>query len=93
MTHDLIIRGGELLDGTGADAMRANGGGRQEQLRGGDGFPAGRVVLPGPELVVAESVEVLDEVEVTLELKGWAFTHQMMGCQEGTKAERHGSGT
>jgi N-acyl-D-aspartate/D-glutamate deacylase len=24
VTHDLIIRGGELLDGTGADAMRAD---------------------------------------------------------------------
>jgi hypothetical protein len=54
---------------TGAqlDVAGALGGRRDEDLRRGDDLAAGRVVLTDPGLVVAELVEVLDQVEISLQ--------------------------
>ena len=55
--------------GTEADRARQLTGAGEEHLRRGDRLPARRVVLTAPELVVAETVEVRDELEVALQLQ------------------------
>ncbi len=60
------------------DAIAPLAGGGEEHLRRGDHLPAGRVMLAAPELVVAEPVEVFDEVEVALELEHRVLTERMV---------------
>ena len=52
--------------GAEADVPRALGGGGDEDLGRGDDLVAGAVVLADPGLVVAELVEVLDQLHVAL---------------------------
>ena len=52
------------------DVAGALGGSGDEDLRRGDDLAAGRVVLADPRLVVAQPVEVLDEIQVLLEQQG-----------------------
>ena len=73
---------GAELDVLGALARRG-----QEQLRRRDHLPARRVVLAAPELVVAEPIEVLDEVEVALQLQARVLADGMMGREKGTELE------
>jgi hypothetical protein len=48
------------------------------------------MVLAAPELVIAEPVEMLDEVEVAAELQERIFADRMMGREEGAEFEtRH----
>ena len=48
-------------------------------------------MLAAPELVVAELVEMLDEVEVAAELQHRVFADRMMGGEEGAELQaRHG---
>ena len=46
-----------------------------------------RVVLAAPELVVAEPVEVLDEVEIAAELQHRVLADRMMRGEEGAEAQ------
>ena len=63
------------------------GGGGDEQLRGGDDLVARRVVLADPGLVVAEAVEVLDELEVALDGQGGVLVRRVEGREEDAEAE------
>jgi hypothetical protein len=47
------------------------------------------MVLAAPELVVAQLVQMLDELEVTPELQGGILANRMMGREE--RAEAHAS--
>ena len=47
------------------------------------------MVLAAPEFVIAEVIEVLDELEVASELQGGIFADRMMGREE--RAEAHAS--
>ena len=67
--------------GAELDALGALAGGGQEHLGRGDHLPARRVVLAAPELVVAELVEVLDELEVAAELQGRDFRRSDDGAR------------
>ena len=50
--------------GAEPDALGALAGGGQKHLRRGDGFPARGVMLAAPEFVIAERVELLDQIEI-----------------------------
>jgi hypothetical protein len=63
--------------GAETDVARALRRSRDEDLRRGDDLAAGRVVLADPRLVVAEAVEVLDELEVALEREGRVLARGM----------------
>ena len=64
------------------DALGALAGSRQEHLRRGNHLPTAGVVLAAPELVVAEPVEVLHEVEVAAELQHRMLANGMMKGRE-----------
>ena len=49
------------------DVARALGGGRDHDLGGGDQLPPRRVVLADPDLVVAQVVEPLDQLHVSID--------------------------
>ena len=70
------------------DAARAHCGASQEQLGRTDGLPAGRVVLAAPELVVAQPVEVRDEVEISLQLQCGTLAERVVGGQERCELHR-----
>src|SRR5262249_19814766 len=77
--------GGEL------DALRALGRGGEEHLRRADHLPAGGVVLAAPEFVIAELVQMLDQVEVAAELQQRVLADRMVRGEKGAKTEtRHG---
>src|SRR2546422_7109 len=61
------------------EAPRALPGGRDHHLGRGDDLPPGTVVLADPGLVVAESVEPLDQLEVTLQCEGRVLAHAVEG--------------
>ncbi len=67
--------------------MRAFTGGGEKHLGRRDDFPAGRVVLAAPELVVTEFVEVLREVEVAAELQRRVLADRVVRREEGAKLE------
>ena len=73
--------------GAELDALGALARGGQEQLRRRDHLPARGVVLAAPELVVAEPVEVRDEVEVALELQRRVLADRVMGREKGAELE------
>ena len=62
-------------------------GGRDEDLRRGDDLAAGRVVLADPGLVVAEPVEVRDQLEVALERQGRVLAGRMERREEHPEAQ------
>ncbi len=70
------------------DAPRALSGRGDEYLRRGDGLVARRVVLADPGLVIAQLVEVLDELEIALEGKGGILVDGMKRRQEDSEAQR-----
>jgi hypothetical protein len=69
--------------GAELDVAGALRGGRDEDLRRGDDLAAGGVVLADPRLVVAEAVEVLDQLQIALErerrvlARGWNGARKM----------------
>ena len=69
------------------DALAALAGGGEEHLRRRDHLPAGRVMLAAPEFVVAEAIELRDEVEVALELEHGVLTERMVWRQKGAELE------
>src|SRR5215469_13928955 len=72
------------------DALRALAGRGEEHLGRADHLPARRMVLAAPELVIAELVEMLDQVEVAAELKHRVLADRMMRGEKGAKSEtRH----
>src|SRR3954453_10509726 len=78
--------------GAEPDVARALGGGRDEDLRRGDDLAPGGVVLADPRLVVAEPVEVLDELEVGRERERRVLPRRMEGSHEDAEAHPgHGS--
>ena len=77
--------------GAELDALGAFAGGRQEHFRRGDHFPARRMMLAAPELVIAERVDLLDEIEVAAELQQRILADRMMRGEKGSELEaRHG---
>ena len=70
---------------TELDALGAFAGGGQKHFRRGDGFPAGRMVLAAPELVIAERVDLLDEVEVAAELEQRILADRVMRGEKGSE--------
>ncbi len=64
------------------DVAGALGGGGDEDFGGGDGFPAGAVVLADPGFVVAELVEQLDQLEVALEGEGGVLAEPVEGARK-----------
>jgi hypothetical protein len=76
--------------GAELDALGALAGGGQEHLGRGDHLPARRMMLTAPEFVVAQLIEMLDELEVAAELQGGIFADRMMGREECAEAHaRH----
>ena len=73
--------GGEL------DALRPLARGGEEHLRRGDHFPAAGMMFAAPEFVVAELVEMLDEVEIAAELQHRVFADRMMRREEGAEIQ------
>ena len=67
------------------------GGGGDEDLGAGDDLGAGGVVLADPRLVVAELVEVNDQVEVTFQGQGRVLAGRVERRHEDseTKTIRH----
>ncbi len=77
---------GAELDPLGALARR-----RQEHLGRGDHLPAGGMMLAAPELVIAERVELLDQIEIAPELKHRMLPDRVMRGKEGSEFQaRHG---
>src|SRR6202000_741974 len=74
---------------TGAefDALGAFAGGGHEHLRRSDVFPAGRMMLTAPELVIAERIELFDEIEVAAELQHRMLADRVMRGEEGSEFE------
>jgi hypothetical protein len=78
--------------GAELDALGALAGGSQEHFRRSDGLPARGMVLAAPEFVVAEVVELLDEIEVAAELQHRMLADRVMRGEEGSELEaRHRS--
>ena len=73
--------------GAQPDVPGALRGGRDEDLRRGDDLAAGGVVLADPGLVVAEPVEVRDQLEVALERQGRVVAGRMERRQEHPEAQ------
>src|SRR5690349_17265119 len=77
----VVIREGNHA-GSEADATGSLPGGREEELGRADGLPAARMMLAGPELVITESLSLLDQLEVALELQGRMLPDRMVRRQE-----------
>jgi hypothetical protein len=76
--------------GAELDALGALAGGGQKHLRRGDHFPARGMVLAAPEFVIAERVELLDEIEVAAELQHRMLADRVMRGEESSEFEaRH----
>ena len=78
------------------DALGAFAGGGQKHFRRGDHFPTRGVMLAAPELIVAERVELFDQVEVAAKLQHRVLADRMVRGKEGAELEtgrlvrRHG---
>jgi hypothetical protein len=73
--------------GAQLDALGAFAGGGKEHFRRGDHFPARRMMLAAPELVIAERVDLLDEIEVAAELQQWILADRVMRGEKGTELQ------
>src|SRR5258705_1598625 len=73
--------------GAELDAFGALAGGRQKHLRRGDHFPARGMMLAAPELIEAERVDLLDEIEVAAELQHRMLADRVMRGEEGSEFE------
>jgi hypothetical protein len=67
------------------DPLRPLAGRGEEHLGRTDHLPAARMVLAAPELVVAEFVEMLDEVEIAAELQHRVLADRMVRGEKGAK--------
>ena len=62
----------------------------QKHFGRADHFPAARMVLAAPELVVAELVQQLDKVEIAAELQHRVLADRMMRSEKGAEIQtRH----
>src|SRR6202044_3511448 len=59
----------------------------QKHLGRGDHLPARGMMLATPELVIAERVELLDQIEVAAELQHRVLADRMMRGEEGAELE------
>ena len=59
-----------------------------EHLGRGDVLPAGRVVLADPHLVEAEILDVLHELDVTVQRKGRVLVRRVVRSDEQAEAKR-----
>src|SRR5260370_40577208 len=76
--------GGEL------DALRALARRGEEHFGRADHFPAARMVLAAPEFVIAETVELLDEVEIAAELQHRMLADRMVRGEKSAELQmRH----
>src|SRR3954452_2094687 len=71
--------------GAELDALGAFAGSRQKHFRRGDHFPTRGMVLAAPELVIAERVDLLDEVEVAAELEQRILADRVMRGEKGSE--------
>src|SRR6202000_630219 len=71
--------------GAELDALGALAGCGKEHFGRSDHLPAGGVMLTAPELVIAELVELLHEVEIAAELQGRMLADRMMRGEEGSE--------
>src|SRR3954467_4326193 len=72
------------------DALGALAGGSEKHFGRSDHLPAARMMLAAPELVVAERIELLHEVQVAPELQHRMFADRMMRGEEGSEFQaRH----
>ena len=67
------------------DALGVLAGRGEEHLGRGDHFPARRMMLAAPELVVAQLVEMLHEGDIAPELQHRVFADGMMRGEKGAK--------
>ena len=67
------------------DVPGALGGGGDEELRRGDGLPAGAVVLADPRLVKAEVVQPLNQLQVPLQAQSRVLAEPVEGRKEDTE--------
>ena len=75
--------GVEFLAESAAGAwLRGRG---QEHFRGGDNFPTGGVMLAAPELVKAELVQPVDQIQVGAQLQHRVLTDRVMRREECAK--------
>ncbi len=73
------------------DALRPLTRRGEEHLGRADHLPAARMVLAAPELVVAELVQELDQVEIAAELKHRVLADRMVRGEKGAETQtRHG---
>jgi hypothetical protein len=80
---------GERVDpGAQLDVPRAFGRGSDEHLRAGDQFTACRVVLADPRFGVAQSIEVLDQLQVAMQGQCGVDPGLVHRWQEHTEPER-----
>ena len=71
--HKGVVVGQADHAGAEFDVLGAVGGDADENLRGGDDFPAGAVVFADPGFVEAEVVQPLDEFQVAFQGQGGVF--------------------
>ena len=80
--HQRVVVGQADDAGAEADVAGALGGGGDEDLGGGDQFPAGAVVLADPGFVVAELVEPFEQLEVAVHRERGVFPDAVEGRHE-----------
>ena len=71
--------------GAELDALGALACGREKHFRRGNHFPTRGVVLAAPELVIAERIELLNQIEVAAELQHRMLADRVMGGKEGAE--------
>jgi hypothetical protein len=74
--------------------LGAVGGDADKHLRRCNYFPAGRVMLPDPRLIVAEVIEPLDQLQIAIQRKGRVVPRPVKRRQKYPEAQavvlRHG---
>src|SRR5258705_12462278 len=96
MPHALVdVEGMEIRQrdyaGDEPDAFGALAGSGQKHLRRRDGFPARGMMLAAPEFIVAECIELLDQIEVAAKLQHRMLANGVMRGEKGSEFQaRHG---
>ena len=86
--HERVVVGERVHARAELDVLRALGGGGDEHLGRGDQLGAGGVMLTDPRLVVAEAIEVVDQLEVTVQGEGRVDADLVDRRQEDPEAQR-----
>src|ERR1700716_2756737 len=85
------VRGRGAHAGAEPDAFGALAGGGQKHLRRCDGLPARGMMLAAPEFIVAECIELLDQIEVAAKLQHRMLANRVMRGEKGSEFQaRHG---